>query len=110
MDVFLAFLLFASLSAATWFVAVAVYRSLFDGHDPAAAPGYRRVAAVAVGFVTLTGFRPFPVGYVLGVLVWAAAVFAYLGLPWRRAAALTALLAAGSFLTRLIVLGVLELF
>jgi len=110
MDIVLAFGLFAALSAGTWFVSVAVYRSLFSGHDPAASPIYRRVAAIAIGFATMTCFRPFPIGYVLGVVVWTLAVFVYLDLPWLRAAILAALLATGSFLGRLMVLGGLEFF
>jgi hypothetical protein len=58
----------------------------------------------------LTCFRPLPVGYVLGVVVWASAVLIYLDLPRWRAAVLAALLATGSLLTCLMVLGALELF
>ena len=41
-----ALLIFAALSAACSFVSVALYRSTFDGPDPAA-PRYRAVAAAA---------------------------------------------------------------
>jgi hypothetical protein len=109
-DVFLAFWLFLALTAATWFVSVAVYRSFFVGHDPAASPSYRRVAAIAIGLVTMACYRGFPAGYVVSVLVWTAVAFFYLNLPRWRAAVFAALLALGSFLTRLMALGALEFF
>jgi hypothetical protein len=47
---------------------------------------------------------------VAGLAVWSAAAFGFLGLPPRRAAVLTAYLAAGSFVGRLAVLGAMDLF
>jgi hypothetical protein len=44
------------------------------------------------------------------VLVWGVAAFAGLGLPAGRASVLFACLAAGSLVTRLLVLGVLAMF
>lgn len=104
-----ALLLFAALSAACWFVSVAVYRSTLGGPDPAAAPGYRAAAAVAVGATALTSFIQFPWGYLAGLVVWAVAAFGGLGLSAGRAAVLFAYLAVGSFVTRLLVLGFMEM-
>ena len=107
---FVGFLMFAALSAAAWFVSIAMYRSTFAGPDPSATPGYPRVAAIAIGTVTLTCFSQFPAGYLFGVVVWAITVFGFLNLPRGRAAALVAYLAAASFVERLAVLGALEMF
>ena len=90
MDDVLAFLIFIVLSAACWLVSVALYQATAGGPDPAAGPNYRRTAAVAVGAAALTSFVPFPAGYLAGLIVWAAAAFAFLGLPAGRAAILRA--------------------
>jgi hypothetical protein len=103
-------LIFAALSAACWFVSVAVYRSTVDGPDPAAAPSYRATAVVAVGVTALTSFIPFPGGYIAGLAVWAVAAVGGLGLSAGRAAVLFSYLAVGSFVTRLFVLGFMEMF
>jgi hypothetical protein len=105
----LALVMFVALSAACWFVSVACYRGTVAGSDPAAAPHYRETAAAAVGGAALTAFVPFPAGYVLGLTVWGLAAFAGLGLGAGRAAVLFLYLAAGSYVTRLVVLGVMEL-
>ena len=104
----LALLIFAFLSAVCWFVAVALYQSKFAGPMLSDTLGYRRTARLAVGATALTSFLPFPAGYLAGLVVWALAVFAGLGLPPGRATVLFLLLAAGSFVTRLIVLGVMS--
>ena len=105
----LALLIFAALSAACWVVSVACYRGTVAGSDPAAAPDYATTAAAAIGVVSLTSFIPFPFGYLAGLVVWAVAAFTGLGLSAGRAAVLFLYLAAGSFVTRLVALGVLEL-
>ena len=66
-------LIFVALAAASWGVAVAVYRSTVGGPDPAAAPHYRLVRAAAVGAVAVTSFMPFYLGYSFGVLYWFSA-------------------------------------
>lgn len=106
----IAFVIFALLSAATWFVSVAVYRSTFGEPDPATTSGYRGMALAAVTAVALSGFIPFPWGYFFAVGVWVVAVVGFLDLPPGRSAALVGYLAAGSFLTRLLILGAMELF
>src|SRR5690349_12171090 len=105
-----ALLIFVALSAACWFVSVAVYRSTVGGPDPAAGPYYRTTAALAVGAAALTSFVQFPGGYYLGLVGWAAAAFGGLGLPARRAAVLFLYLAASSFLARMAVGGLTDLF
>lgn len=105
-----ALVIFAAISTVIWFVAVALYRSSIDGPDPAAAPKYGTVAAVTVGAVALTSLVPAPWGYLLNVAVWAAAVYGFLDLPPGRAAVLVVYLAIASFVSRLAVLGALELF
>jgi hypothetical protein len=99
--------IFASLTIATWWVAVACYRSTLAGPDPAADRNYSTARACAVAVVTLTCFLPMPVGYLAGVVAWASAVYGLLGLPGWRSAVLVAYLAAWSAVQRLVVLGVL---
>jgi len=106
----LALLIFIALSAACWFVSLSVYKSTVGGPDPTAAPSYRVSAVAAVGATALTSFIPFPGGYLAGLVVWAVAAFGGLGLSAGRAAALFAYLAVGSFVTRLLVLGFMEMF
>jgi hypothetical protein len=104
-----ALLIFAALAAASWYVCVACYRSTFpDGPDPAAAPNYRVISFWVIAAVGVTGLMPFPVGYVAGVIAWASAVFGFLELPAGRAAVLTGYLAVASVVTRLVILGVLD--
>ena len=105
----IAYLLFAALAAAAWFVSIALYRSTVGHPDPVAAPGFRTVTAATVLSVALISFAPMPLGYVLGLVVWAIAAFGFVGLSGRHAAALFAFLAAGSYVTRLVTLGILEI-
>ncbi|MFO0799677.1 MAG: hypothetical protein U0804_19575 [Gemmataceae bacterium] len=105
-----ALLTFVALAAASWGVAVVVYRSTAGGPDPAAAPHYQLVRAAAVGAVALTSFMPFHLGYAFGVLAWFSAVFGWLGLPAARAALLVLYLAAASLVARLAVGGAMVAF
>jgi hypothetical protein len=61
-----------------------------------------------IAAVGVTGLMPFPVGYYAGLVAWASAVFGFLELPAGRAAVLTGYLALASIVTRLVVLGVLD--
>lgn len=107
----IAWLVFAALAAACWFVSLACLRGTAGEADPAAVIPHRpTTAAVAVVVVSLTSFLPFPLGWAAGLIVWGVAAFAGLGLPVRQAAILFAYLAAGSLLTRLLVLGVMAMF
>ncbi len=106
----LALLIFLSLSSACWFVSLACYRSTVVDPDPAAAPHYRQVRAAAVGAGALTSFLPYWPGYLAGVVVWGGAALAGLGLGAGRATVLFLDLAASSFVARLVVLGVTEVF
>ena len=104
-----ALLIFAALAAASWYISMAWYKSTFpDGPDPTAAPNYRVISFWVIAAVGVTGLMPFPVGYVAGVVAWASAVFGFLELPAGRAAALTGYLAVASIVTRLVILGVLD--
>ena len=105
----IAYLLFAVLAAAAWFVSIALYRSTVGHPDPATTPQFRAVSIATILSVALTSFAPMPLGYVLGLVVWAIATFGFVDLPGRSATVLFALLTAGSYVTRLIVLGVLDL-
>lgn len=98
--------IFLALSAACWFVALALYRSTVGGPDPAAAPHYKLVSAAAVGAAALGCLIPFPVGLVAGLWAWGTALL-FLNLPFGRALVLFAYLDAGSVVQRLVVLGVL---
>lgn len=110
MGAFLALLVFAALAAACWYCSLAVYRATFDGPDPAADPNDASVALGAVVAVALTGFIPFPGGFIAGGVVWAVAAYCCLGLPPARATVLTGYLVAASFVERLLVLGVMDMF
>lgn len=103
-----AILIFAALSAATWYVSLACYKSTYTDHPDAAPSGCSVVSACAIGAVTLTCFIPFPVGYVAGLIAWAVAVYGFLDLPTGRASVLVGYLAAASVVSRLVVLGVLS--
>ena len=76
--------------------------------DPTAAPDYRVTSFWVIAAVGVTGLMPFPVGYVAGLVAWASAVFGFLELPAGRAAVLTGYLAVASVVTRLVILGVLD--
>ncbi|MBP3957839.1 hypothetical protein J8F10_21510 [Gemmata sp. G18] len=107
--ILLALLIFVGLSAATWSVSVACYRSTYtDGPDVTADPNYGAVAACAVAAVTLTCSIPALVGYFAGLIAWAGAVYGFLNVPRGRATVLFGYLAGWSVVTRVVVLGVLS--
>ena len=109
MPYLIALLIFAVLSAATWYVSVACYKSTYSGGPGSTAvSGCSPVAIRAIGAVTLTCFIPFPAGYVAGLIAWAVAVYGFLDLPTGRASVLVGFLAVASVLSRLVVLGVLS--
>jgi hypothetical protein len=102
-------LIFAALSAATWYVSVACYRSAYgDGPGPTRLSGCSPVAVCTTGAVTLTCFIPLPFGYVAGLIARAAAVYGFLDIPFGRASVLVGYLAAAPVLSRLAVPGVLS--
>ncbi len=105
----IAWLIFAALAAACWSVSIACLRGT-AGEADAAVPNRPLTAVAVVAGVSLTSFLPFPLGWAAGLLVWAVAAFAGLGLPAGRASVLFCYLAAGSLVTRLLVLGVMALF
>ena len=77
--ILLALLIFVGLSAATWAVSMACYKSTFsDGPDPSADPNDSTVAACAVAAVTLSCFIPFVPGYLAELVIWAVAVYQFL--------------------------------
>jgi hypothetical protein len=63
-----------------------------------------------IGVAPPTSFVPFPLGYLVGLVVWAVAAFGGLGLTAGRAALAFLYLAVSSFVARLVVLGVREMF
>jgi hypothetical protein len=105
-----AFLIFAVIAAVTWFVAVAVYQSWVGGPDVRQKPGFAGVSALAVGLVALASFLPYLAGYLVCLAIWLYAARLLLELPGPRAVALFLILAAVSFVSRLAVLGALEVF
>lgn len=110
MGAFLALLLFGALAAACWLCSVAVYRGTFADHRPTESPHYGTVGLAAIVVVALTGFIPFPGGFFAGGMAWAIAAYGGLGLPPARATVLTGYLVAASFIERLLVLGVMDMF
>ena len=109
MSYLVALLIFVALSAACWFVSVALYKGTVDAVTLTASPDFTTTAAVAIGVVALTSFVPFPGGYVAGLIVWAVAAFAGLGLTAGRSGVLFAYLAVSSLVARLVVLGVMDI-
>ena len=109
MTVLIALLIFLGIAAATWAVGIALYQSWVGGPELRQQPEFSQVSALAVGFVALTSPVPFPGGYVLALIIWGLAA-GHLNLPWPRAVALFLILAALSFLSRLVILGTLEWF
>ncbi len=105
-----AFVFFGAWASVGWYVSVAVYKSTVDDPDLTARPDYPNVALLAILMVTLTSFIQFPGGYFAGVAIWAVTAFGCLGLSTTRAAILFAYLAIGSLVSRLIVLGIMEMF
>jgi hypothetical protein len=107
--ILLALLIFVGLSAATWSVSMACYKSTYsDNPDPSTDPNYSTVAACAVAAVTLSCFLPFAPGYLAELVIWAVTVYGFLNLPPGRATVLMGYLAAASVVSRLVVLGVLS--
>src|SRR5438132_8436819 len=105
-----AFLIFLVIAAVTWAAALALYQSWVGGPDPRQQPDFLVTSAVAVGLVTLASFIPFPGGYLVSLALWWFATKLLLELPGLRSIALFGILAALSFLSRLAILGALEVF
>jgi hypothetical protein len=107
--VLLALLIFAALSAATWSVSMACYKSTYSaGPHPSADPNYSTVAACAVAAVTLSCFLPFAPGYIAELVIWTVTVYGFLNLSTGRATILMGYLAAASVVARLVTLSVLS--
>ena len=106
----IAWLIFVALAAACWYMSIICLRGTAGEADAAVVPHRPVTALAAVGFVSLTSFLPFPLGWATGLLAWGVAAFAGSGLPAGRASVLFCYLAAGSLVTRLLVLGVLAMF
>lgn len=105
----IAWLIFVTLATACWYTSLACLRGTAGDADAATVPHRPATALVAVLTVSLTSFLPFPLGWAAGLIIWGVAAFAGLGLPARRATVLFAYLAAGSLVTRLLVLGVMAM-
>ena len=100
--------IFFAVTAATWAFAVALYHTFVGGPDLRQHPLFWPHTAVAVTLVTLIFFTPFWVSYPLSLAVWWVAAKYLFELPLPRAVALFLLLAALSFVSRLVLLGALE--
>ena len=105
-----AFLIFVVLAAVTWAVAVALYQNWVGGPALRQKPEFLGVSAVAIVLVALASFIPHLGGYLVSLAIWWCAAKLLLELSWPRALALFALLAALSFVSRLALLGALEVF
>jgi hypothetical protein len=103
-----ALLIFALITVAIWFAAVALYHFLAGGPDLRQNPNFAGASAVSILLVTLLSFVPFPWGYLLSLVVWGLAAKAGLELPPGRALLLFLLLAALSMVSRMVILGVLS--
>jgi hypothetical protein len=105
-----ALLIFSAITSATWFVGVAVYRAAVGEPDPARNPHFARFSAGTIALVTLLCFVPNPWGFALSVGVWWLAAKQFLELPTPKAVALFLILGALSVVSRLAVLGAMEMF
>jgi hypothetical protein len=105
-----AFLIFVVLAAITWAVAVALYQSWVGSPDLRDKQEYLGVATLAVVLAGLASFIPHLGGYLVSLAIWWVAAKVLLELPWPRAIALFLILAALSLVSRLAVLGALEVF
>jgi hypothetical protein len=103
-----ALLIFLVLAAVTWFVAVGLHQSWLGGPDVRQQPDFAGASALAIGLVALASFIPYQGGYLVSLVIWWLAARALRELPWPRAIALFLILAALSFVSRLAVLGALE--
>ena len=108
MTYLIALLIFLLITTAIWFVAVAIYNTLFTGPDLRRGPNFAVAGCVSILLVALISLVPFPAGYLLSLVVWGLAAWGMLDLPRLRGGVLFCLLAALSFLSRLAILGVLS--
>jgi hypothetical protein len=109
MTVLIALLIFLGVAAATWAMGVTLYQGWLGGPELCQQPEFSQVSALAVGLVALSSPAPFPWGYLLSLVIWGLAA-GHLQLSWSRAIALFLILAALSFLSRLVIIGTLEWF
>ena len=101
----LALLIFVGLSGVCWAVSTALTQSTLGVSEPPQSS--QATPLMAIMATALTSFIPFPGGYIAGLIVWAVAAFAGMGLSMNRAAVLFLYLSVTSFVARLAVLGVL---
>ena len=110
MAYFFALLIFAGLSAGSWFAAVALYQATWNDGELTARPDYSTISTVVIIAVTMSCFFPAPAGFYLSLFSWGVAVFASLELSWGRGAVLFAYLSMASLLSRILILGTMEMF
>ncbi|WP_439628330.1 hypothetical protein [Gemmata sp.] len=60
MPYLVALLIFVALSAACWFVSVALYQNTLNDTTLTASPDFTTTTALSVGVAALTSFIPFP--------------------------------------------------
>ena len=105
-----AFLIFLVLAAVTWAVAIALYHSWLGGPDLRQKQDFLGVSTLTVVLVGLASFIPYLAGYGVCLIIWWCAGKFLLELSWPRAITLFLILAVLSFVSRLAVLGALEVF
>ncbi len=109
MTFFLALFLLFGIAAATWAVGLALYQYLLGGPDLRDHPNFLAQSAVPLVVIAAWSFAPFPYGYFLSLVLWWVMVKLIFELPWPRAVVLFLILAVLSIVSRLIILGVLEI-
>ena len=102
-----ALLIFLVLATVTWGTAVALFHTYLAGPDLRQNPEFLSRSAGTIGIVALTSFVPFPLGYLLGLIVWWWAAKSFFELRFALAVPLFLILAGLSFVSRLVVLGAL---
>lgn len=103
-----ALLIFLLVTTVTWFVAIALYQMLVGGPDLREKPHFAAISWLSIILVTLDSFVPFPLGYLLSLVMWWLAAKIGLELSMLRAVLLFAILATLSFISPLALLGALS--
>ncbi len=109
MTFFLALFLLFGIAAATWMVGLALDQYLMGGPDLRDHPHFLAQSAVMLLIIAAWSFAPFPYGYLLSLAFWWFMARWLFELPWPRAVVLFLILAVLSIVSRLIILGVLEI-
>jgi len=103
-------LIFLAITVTIWGIGLVLYQAFLGEPALRAKPHFWLISTTAVSIATLICFTSFPANYFLTLAVWLVAVHGGFSLPWIKAVVLFGILAALTFLSRLAVLGALQMF